>query len=509
MSARATSNGRADALPAASTVDGLLADVARSSRDGIAVVAGDQIEWVNGPLVLLLGLPAHELVGRTLDDILVEVLGPFGEGARLDLTALGDGAVLTGNLIPPDGAPVPVSVESATLGVRGDGRKALTFRRVSPLLRAQAAARSAEERFEAVATFAPVGVFHSDQGVRLDLVNLRFADLWSAPADSLLGIGWLDRVHPKDQPNVLATLERTLAGQVSACELRVVGPPVRSLRLHVVPVVRPDRSMGFVGTVDEVVGAGSGREREIQIGLREVLDNRGPDLAYQPIVSTSTGRLAGAEALLRFSHALLGPIPATEAIAVAERSGDVLDLGRQVVSAACRDLAAWRSAGVAPAYVAVNMSALQLGDPTFAQHVLRELAANSLAGPDLCLELTETQVMSDPEAAAPLLAGLREHGIRIALDDFGTGQSSLAYLRHLPVDLLKLDRSYLATPDAASASIVRAITTVAAALGCDVVAEGIETDAQLGWVRDLGCSYAQGFALGRPMPFADFALELP
>jgi EAL domain-containing protein (putative c-di-GMP-specific phosphodiesterase class I) len=252
------------------------------------------------------------------------------------------------------------------------------------------------------------------------------------------------------------------------------------------------------------------RAERIAHGLAGALDGGSLPVAYQPVRSLHDDRIVTVEALLRFQHPHLGPIPALEAVRVAEASGQIVALGRDVLSTACRDLGRWRDAGGAtPDYVAVNLSALQLDDPDLVDHVVAELKSNWLVGADLCLELTETELMRDPDRGAAVLAELHRIGVRIAIDDFGTGHSSLERLGQFPVELLKLDRTFVthAGTDPTRAVVARAITDLARSLGLEVVAEGIETPDQLRWAKQLGCDHGQGYALGRPTPSTNLALE--
>jgi EAL domain-containing protein (putative c-di-GMP-specific phosphodiesterase class I) len=296
------------------------------------------------------------------------------------------------------------------------------------------------------------------------------------------------------------------------------------LRAEAAPVVRPDRSVGFIGSVCVIDGpalqrrspsatttAAQRRAASISHGLAAVLDDGSLPVAYQPVRSLHDNRMVTVEALLRFEHPHLGPIPALEAVRVAEATGQIIALGRDVITTACRDLGRWRDApgGATPDYIAVNLSALQLDDPDLVDHVVAELKSNWLVGTDLCLELTETELMRNPDRGAAVLAELHRIGVRVAIDDFGTGHSSLERLGLFPVELIKLDRIFVthAGTDPTRAAVARAITDLAAALGLEVVAEGIETTDQLRWAQQLGCDHGQGYALGRPTSFTDLALE--
>lgn len=244
--------------------------------------------------------------------------------------------------------------------------------------------------------------------------------------------------------------------------------------------------------------------------LRAALAGDAFSLAFQPILSASGRSVDGCEALLRWHDPARGHVPPGDVIPVAEASGLILELGDWVLRRACRQAARWRSNPISglPATVWVNVSARQLDDPRFPARVAACLTAERLDGTALCLEVTEGSLVDvrGPTALA-VMAELRALGVRLMLDDFGTGYSALSYLRQLPIDGLKLDRSFAAQLplDASVAPIVGGVTGMAHALGLAVVAEGIETDAQLAAVQACGVDHAQGFLLGRPAPAEELA----
>jgi diguanylate cyclase (GGDEF)-like protein len=241
---------------------------------------------------------------------------------------------------------------------------------------------------------------------------------------------------------------------------------------------------------------------ELAADLRGCLQSDQLKVLYQPIVATGTGRIAGMEALVRWDHPERGLVPPGRFITVAEQTGMILDIGRWVLETACRQAVAWqrRLPADPPLYMSVNLSARQLWDETLADDVHRVLADTGLAPEHLALEITETSLVSDFEETVDALRRLKGIGVRLSIDDFGTGYSSLAYLRRLPVDVVKIDRSFvegIATSSDEWALAV-AIVRLVRALDLETVAEGVEGPAQLAHLRALGCEYAQGYYVARP-----------
>ena len=197
-------------------------------------------------------------------------------------------------------------------------------------------------------------------------------------------------------------------------------------------------------------------------------------------------------------------------IPIAEDSGLILPLGRWVLEEACRQAATWQSAGLSPIPIAVNVSGVQFKREDLAELVRRTLAATGLPAALLRIEITETVIMSARERAVELLAQVRDLGVGLALDDFGTGYSSLSYLKSFPIDTLKIDRSFVAEmlTDHTTASIVAAIVSMTRILGLTVLAEGVEDQAQFGFLKELGCDAVQGFYVSRPVPAKEFAALL-
>lgn len=253
----------------------------------------------------------------------------------------------------------------------------------------------------------------------------------------------------------------------------------------------------------------SAEERAWREGeLRDALEREELTLDYQPIVALDSDRLAALEALVRWDHPDRGRIPPADFIPVAEETGLIEEIGAWVLERACRDVARWQAIhDPRPALiVAVNVSSRQF-TPGLYGLVERVLDDVGLPPDRLRLEITETSVMREVDVALQTLRDLRQLGVRLSVDDFGTGHSSLSYLHRLPIDEVKIDRSFIATLTAgqSDSAIVGAIVSLAGALGFDVVAEGVETPEQLAALRVLGCDYAQGYLLARPQSAANVA----
>ncbi|MBI4496892.1 MAG: EAL domain-containing protein [Chloroflexi bacterium] len=241
----------------------------------------------------------------------------------------------------------------------------------------------------------------------------------------------------------------------------------------------------------------------LETDLRRALERGELCLHYQPELDLQSGTLVGIEALVRWQHPELGLIVPSAFIPLAEETGLILSLDRWVLREACRQMRRWQEQypGDPPLIISVNLSARGFQQPGLAQHVAEILEQTGLAPSSLRLEITESVVMDDAPGIARQLQGLREVGVRLALDDFGTGYSSLSYLRRLPVDTLKIDRSFVVglDGDARNLAVVRAVTMVAHALAMDVTVEGIETAEQWALLAEVGCNRGQGFYFSRPL----------
>jgi EAL domain-containing protein (putative c-di-GMP-specific phosphodiesterase class I) len=242
----------------------------------------------------------------------------------------------------------------------------------------------------------------------------------------------------------------------------------------------------------------------LETELRRAIERDQLTLAFQPLIALDSGRVAGFEALARWEHPERGTISPVEFIPVAEESGLIIPLGRWALRAALRALAEWdrRNGTSLPIYMTVNVSAVQFQRDDVVSAVQAALVESGIAGARLKLELTESCIVSDPEGITAVLRNIHDLDVRIAMDDFGTGYSSLAYLQRLPIDALKIDRSFIMPmlKDRDSTAIVRAVLSLATALGMTTTAEGVETAELAESLVALGCDIAQGYYFARPLP---------
>jgi EAL domain-containing protein (putative c-di-GMP-specific phosphodiesterase class I) len=245
----------------------------------------------------------------------------------------------------------------------------------------------------------------------------------------------------------------------------------------------------------------------LEAQLRRALELGQLFLHYQPKLDLRSGRICGAEALLRWQHPERGLVSPAEFIPLAEESGLIVPIGRWVLHAACEQNRAWQDAGLPHLVMAVNLSPRQFGDQALLTDITDVLVKTRLAPRHLELEITESVVMQDSQRAARLLGQVKELGVSLAIDDFGTGYSSLAQIKRFPIDTLKIDRSFIRNlpDDAEDKAISEAILAMARALGLRVVAEGVETHAQQEFLRERGCDETQGYFFSRPIAAADFA----
>ena len=243
----------------------------------------------------------------------------------------------------------------------------------------------------------------------------------------------------------------------------------------------------------------------IEGDLRSALERDEFVLHYQPQVDLHTGRILGMEALIRWRHPVLGMVPPMRFIGLAEEMGLIVPIGVWVLRNACFQSMAWQRAGLGSVRVAVNLSARQFYQQDLVASIKAVLEESGIAPHLLELELTESMMMNDVEHAAGILGDLKALGVHLSIDDFGTGYSSLAYLKRFPIDLLKIDRSFVRdiTIDPDDAAIVLSIISLAHSLRLKVIAEGVETEAQIAYLQRHGCDYMQGYYVSHPLPADD------
>jgi len=263
-----------------------------------------------------------------------------------------------------------------------------------------------------------------------------------------------------------------------------------------------ERGRNNVQFFTSAMNAAAHERLTLENDLRYALKEGQLSLHYQPQVCAIDGKSCGVEALARWFHPVLGYIPPLKFIPIAEESGLIETLGRWVLGEACRQMSAWQAEGILGIRIAVNLSAQQLRAPGLVQSVAEILAHHHLKGSDLELEITESIAMENPERAIGQLQALRDMGVQLAIDDFGTGYSSLSYLKRLPIQVLKLDRSFVHDIDTNvnDAEISAATLALAHTLGLKVVAEGVETVAQRNFLTRHHCDFLQGYLFSKPLP---------
>ena len=300
----------------------------------------------------------------------------------------------------------------------------------------------------------------------------------------------------------LITLERAqLAERISASD-----PIIRALlqgtlqryRSALVALQGRGAASPAVAEPDEVLGVGKMR---LESQLRAALASGGLDVRYQPLLDIASGRIAGFEALVRWTHPERGPISPDEFIALAEETSLIVPVGEYVFDTACAAARQFIDAAGRPLFVAVNVSARQLHAPGLLERVIARVDGARLPRGSIKIEITEGQAM-EPVLMQGFIGLCHDHGMRVALDDFGTGYSHLAQLHRLPFDTLKIDQSFVRTmlTEPRSMAIVEAIVALARAIGASIVVEGVETETELDALRRLGCDYAQGWLVGKPEP---------
>ncbi|HVJ62886.1 MAG TPA: EAL domain-containing protein [Tahibacter sp.] len=392
--------------------------------------------------------------------------------------------------------------------------------------------REAKQRGERVSVFyLDIDRFHSvnetmgyragDEMLRLVAQRLRFAVaedgvLWRVSGDEFVialryargrlePLAFADKLRDAlEQPFLVSTYQRFLSASIGIASYPInTSRPEELFNYAEAAMMRAKRngrnSVHHFGNeqADEL------RDR-LAIGgrLRDAVRNGELVLHYQPQVSSHDSRIIGMEALVRWDTPDWGLLPPKRFIGLAEELGLIVDLGRWVLREACREARGWQDIGCDDVRVAVNVSALQLQRPTFIEDVCEALESSGLPAHRLELEITESAIMENVDRSTDIMNALRKLGVHLALDDFGIGYSSLAHLRRFPIDKLKIDQSFVrdVALESGEAAIVRAITAMGHELRLKVMAEGVETAAQIGYLRRNHCDEFQGYAFGEPVP---------
>jgi diguanylate cyclase (GGDEF)-like protein len=248
----------------------------------------------------------------------------------------------------------------------------------------------------------------------------------------------------------------------------------------------------------------------LESGLRRAIERDELALHYQPKVDVHTGLVSGVEALVRWKHPDLGLVPPAHFIPLAEETGLIIPLSKWVLREACAQSMAWHRQGLPPVRIAVNLSARQFIDDNLPEQTAKTLQETGMDPALLEFEITESMMMYNTDKTIEVLSAFRKMGIRIAIDDFGIGYSSLSHLKEFPIDIIKMDRSFVKDipADQADAAIADAIIAMGKRLGIRVVAEGVETHAQLVFLRERGCDEIQGYYFSKPLPAGEFASYL-
>ncbi len=243
----------------------------------------------------------------------------------------------------------------------------------------------------------------------------------------------------------------------------------------------------------------------MEANLRQALNKEEFIIYYQPQVDANSGKMTGMEALIRWQHPTMGLITPEKFISLAEETGIIVEIDRWVMKTAMQQIYAWHQEGLEPGVLALNLSMRELRNDNFIEILQKCIRVTYFKPEWLELEIAEGQVMEKPEESIIRLQQISDMGVEIAIDDFGTGYSSLAYLKRLPVDKLKIDQSFVRgiPEDKEDVSIVKAIIALAKSLHLDLIAEGVETNAQKEFLRKNGCKHIQGYYYGEPMPAED------
>lgn len=305
------------------------------------------------------------------------------------------------------------------------------------------------------------------------------------------------------EPHLIGGHELTLTASVGIALYPEDGQDPQSLVMRADTAMYHAKNTGRnrVGFYRADMEAPAIKRSSIESELRSALDKNELELYYQPTIDLENGVISGAEALMRWRHPQRGIVPPDQFIPAAEASGLIIPMGRWALREACRQAKAWQDAGLPPIPIAVNVSALQFRTAGFLDDIQQFLQESGLPPQYLQLELTESALMVDTASTTSLLEVLKQHGLVLKVDDFGTGPSSLSYLQRCPVDVLKIDQSFVQDiePSPEGAPLVRAVIAMGKSLGCRVVAEGVETKHQFAYLRAENCDEGQGYHFSPPV----------
>lgn len=369
---------------------------------------------------------------------------------------------------------------------------------------------SGDELLRAVATRLGVMVHSEDTFARLSSDEFALV-AWGLDSDRVAAAVQAENIAERLLETLRTPFE--IAGELLSCSASVGialfgngAPEAEELmkRAEIAMVSSKQSGGRSIRFYDAVIQATLEERARMEVALRQAIPEQ-LSLLYQPQVDRR-GRFLGAEALVRWQHPGRGLVGPAEFIPLAEETGLIVSIGEWVLEAASRQVASWaENPRTKDLIVGVNISAQELRDPRFAERVLDVVRRNGVDPTRLRLELTESVLVSEPGAVALTMSGLRSEGIQFALDDFGTGYSSLAYLKDLPLSQLKIDQSFVRGLNTVgrSTAIVRTIVGLGQSLGLEVIAEGVETEAERDQLTALGCGEFQGYLFGRPMPAVD------
>lgn len=321
---------------------------------------------------------------------------------------------------------------------------------------------------------------------------------------------WLLRAF--ELPFTLDRIELFLSVSVGVAWLSSDGDDVFALLTNAEAAMSAVKQQGGNGFrfFDPDMFKGSAERIELESALRFAIERKQLWVAYQPCVDGVDGRIVSAEALMRWNHPQLGAIGPDRFIPVADENGMIIELGEWIMREACQECRRWHDMGRNDMFVSVNVSAVQFAQPRLIESVRSALEDAGLSPAGLQLEITESSLMRDAETAVAMLRAFKNMGVRVAIDDFGTGYSSLAYLKRFPVDVIKVDQSFVrdVCDDEEDAAIVRAIIVLARSMRLHVIAEGVESSGQVEALRADGCEFFQGYFFGRPMGAVGFRSAL-